>query len=63
MVRKFGQQFANQIRHRLPRVGDKWHMDEVVLYGEPWTRPASCSTSWCNAAATSKPPSGCCAGC
>jgi transposase-like protein len=22
---------ANQIRRRLPRVGDKWHLDEVVL--------------------------------
>ena len=28
---KFGQQFANQIRRRLPRVGDKWHLDEVAL--------------------------------
>ena len=28
---KFGGQFANQIRRRLPRVGDKWHLDEVVL--------------------------------
>ena len=28
---KFSQQFANQIRRRLPRVGDKWHFDEVVL--------------------------------
>ena len=28
---KFGQHFANQIRRRLPRVGDKWHLDEVVL--------------------------------
>jgi putative transposase len=28
---KFGQQFANQIRRRLPRVGDKWHLDEVTL--------------------------------
>jgi putative transposase len=28
-ARKFGQQFANQIRHRLPRVGDKWHLDGV----------------------------------
>src|SRR5438067_3326656 len=24
-ARKFGQPFANQIRRRLPRVGDKWH--------------------------------------
>jgi putative transposase len=29
--RKFGQAFANQIRRRLPRTGDKWHLDEVVL--------------------------------
>src|ERR671914_1515440 len=28
---KFGQAFANQIRRRLPRAGDKWHLDEVVL--------------------------------
>src|SRR4051812_10888322 len=30
-ARKFGQPFANQIRRCLPRVGDKWHLDEVVL--------------------------------
>ncbi len=29
--RKYGQAFANQIRRRLPRAGDKWHLDEVVL--------------------------------
>src|ERR1041385_4165435 len=28
---KFGQDFANRIRRRLPRVGDKWHLDEVVI--------------------------------
>ena len=28
---KFGQVFANQIRRRLPRAGDKWHLDEVVI--------------------------------
>src|SRR4051795_2994177 len=28
---KFGQVFANQIRRRLPRAGDKWHLDEVVV--------------------------------
>ena len=28
---KFGQTFANAIRRRLPRVGDKWHLDEVVI--------------------------------
>jgi len=30
-ARKFGQVFANQIRRRLPAVGDKWHMDKVVI--------------------------------
>jgi putative transposase len=29
--RKFGQAFANRIRRRLPRPGDKWHLDEVVI--------------------------------
>ena len=28
---KFGQEFANQIRRRLPQTGDKWHLDEVVV--------------------------------
>src|SRR4029453_14216182 len=28
---KFGQTFANRIRRRLPRAGDKWHLDEVVI--------------------------------
>src|ERR671939_830704 len=28
---KFGQSFANRIRHRLPRAGDKWHLDEVAV--------------------------------
>src|SRR6476619_6134309 len=29
--RKFGQQYANQLRRRRPRSGDKWHLDEVCL--------------------------------
>ena len=29
--RKFGQQYAKQLRRRRPRLGDKWHMDEVFL--------------------------------
>jgi DDE domain len=29
--RKFGQAYANQLRRRHPRPGDKWHMDEVFL--------------------------------
>jgi putative transposase len=28
---KFGQAFADQIRRRLSRAGDKWHLDEVVI--------------------------------
>jgi putative transposase len=28
---KFGQDFANQIRRRLPPAGDKWHLDEVAI--------------------------------
>ena len=30
-ARKFGQGYANQIRRRLPCLGDKWHLDEVCL--------------------------------
>src|SRR6266481_179109 len=64
-ARKFGQQFAKQIRRRLPRVGDKWHLDEVALKiaGVKHWLWRSCSTSWCNADATSKRPSDCCASC
>jgi putative transposase len=29
--RKFGQAYANQLRHRRPQPGDKWHPDEVFL--------------------------------
>jgi putative transposase len=28
---KFGQTYANELRCRRPRCGDKWHMDEVIL--------------------------------
>lgn len=28
---KFGQTYANELRRRRPRCGDKWHLDEVVL--------------------------------
>lgn len=28
---KFGQDFTNRIRRRLPTVGDKWHLDEVAI--------------------------------
>jgi putative transposase len=29
--RKFGQRYANELRHRGPKPGDKWHLDEVFL--------------------------------
>jgi putative transposase len=29
--RKFGQPYANALRRRRPKPGDKWHMDEVFL--------------------------------
>jgi putative transposase len=29
--RKFGQQYANHLRHRRPRPGEKWRLDEVFL--------------------------------
>src|SRR3712207_4556225 len=28
---KFGQEFANQIRRRLPQAGDKWHLDKAAI--------------------------------
>jgi putative transposase len=28
---KFGQAYANALRRRHPRPGDKWHLDEVFL--------------------------------
>src|SRR4051794_21880650 len=28
---KFGHSVANQIRRRLPRAGDTWHLDEVAV--------------------------------
>src|SRR5213080_2357976 len=28
---KFGQGFANEVRRRLPRPGDEWHLDEVEI--------------------------------
>ncbi len=29
--RKFGQQYANELKRRRPTPGDKWHLDEVFL--------------------------------
>ena len=29
--RKFGQPYANELKRRRPKPGDKWHLDEVFL--------------------------------
>src|SRR6478752_4573091 len=51
----FGREFANRIRRRAPRRGDKWHLDEVVITPSParsigsgarLTRRALFSMSW-----------------
>ena len=52
---KFGAGFADKMRRRRPRPGDKWYMDEVFIRikgelhfcGAPLTRTGSCSISWC----------------
>ena len=59
-TQKFGQGYANALRRRRPRPGDKWHMDEVcvkingggITSGGPSIRTGSYSMSWCSAAAT-----------
>jgi putative transposase len=28
---KFSREFANRIRRRAPRRGNKWHLDEVII--------------------------------
>jgi putative transposase len=28
---KFGREYANRVRRRTPRPGDRWHLDEVVI--------------------------------
>jgi putative transposase len=61
---KFGQEFANQIRGRLPLASDKWHLDEVVLKIAGVThwlwravdQAGSCSTFSFSADATCKRP-------
>jgi hypothetical protein len=42
--RKFGHQYANQLRHRRPQPGDRWHLDEVFLTPtrqREWRMPGS----------------------
>src|SRR5215211_4686106 len=59
--RKFGQAFADGLRRRRPRPGDKWHIDECTSRsrgastgcGARWTSTGWCSTSSSSRAATS----------
>jgi putative transposase len=68
---KFGQEFANIIRWRLPRPGDKWHLDEVVLkiagrkhyLWRAVDQHGVVLEFWSSAGATGRRPSGCCASC
>jgi hypothetical protein len=62
--RKFGQQYANQLRRRRPQPGDTWHLDEMsltinksaIICGGRSIRTAWCSTSWCSGGAISRRP-------
>src|ERR1700754_1631647 len=68
---KFGREFANRIRRRAPRRGDKWHLDEVVIpsparstgSGVRSIRRALFSMSSSRAGAIRRPPNACCANC
>lgn len=67
----FGREFANRVRRRLPRPGDCWHLDAVVITlqgrsigsGGPWIRTALSWMSCSRAVETAKQPSACCASC
>ena len=55
---RFGQQYANRLRRRGPRPGDKWHLDEVFVQINGaqqylWRavdQPGKSSTFWCSRA-------------
>jgi hypothetical protein len=66
--RKFGQIFANGLRRRRARPGNKWHLDEVFIKikgkthystcGGRSTRTAMSWTSWSPPGVTPGPPPG-----
>jgi len=33
-TKKFGQQYANELKRRRPQPGDKWHMNEALRAGK-----------------------------
>jgi len=43
-VAKFGRQYAQSIRRDRSQVGDKWHLDEVVI--GIWARNIGCGVPW-----------------
>ena len=59
---KFGQTYANDLRRRSPRPGDRWHLDEVFLkingafitYGVQLIRMARYWIFWSRAGGTRK---------
>lgn len=62
---KFGQAYANQLRRRRARPGDKWHLDEVssestagnITCGGRSTSTATYSMYWSSPDETGTPPS------
>ena len=56
--RRFGPEYTRgRLRRRRGRLGDTWHLDEVIRHdpgspavscGAPWMRPVTSSTSSCN---------------
>src|SRR6201986_4590856 len=68
---RFGRIFANTLKRRRPRPGDKWFLDGClsafavnnIIFGGLLIRTAPCSTSSCRAGATPKRPSGSSASC
>jgi putative transposase len=62
--KKFGASFADGLRRRRPRPGDKWHVDEVfirilcsTISGGPSIRMVLCSTFLFRPGAMPVPPS------
>jgi DDE superfamily endonuclease len=69
--RKFGQSYANGLRRRRARPGDKWHLDEVFIKIAGKThylwravdQAGTCSTFWSPPCETPRPPPGSSASC
>ena len=69
---KFGKTYADGLRRRRARTGDKWHLDEfssrstalLITSGERLIRTALCSTSLCSHGGIDSRPyvsfAGCC---